>query len=239
MVSMEDFEALREAVRELQGSIGTIEADNNDLMDGMMEMATCMSGMTDKFGKDTTMMPTEDSSTKMPTDRETSTMMPTDRETSTMMPTDRETSTMMPETSTMMPTDRETSTMMPTEPETTQKPTEEWETIGELWVDPVAQPNENNKCSTSRDDRAFKLAFTNTVNCLNRCKQDATCVYATTEKSLHCIGCRTLNQRAVGWYAYKVIGKEEPTEGARRELSEIEQLRAENAALKAELARRN
>merc|ERR1719285_941209 len=122
------------------------------------------------------MMPTEDSSTKMPTDRETSTMMPTDRETSTMMP--------------------ETSTVMPTEPETTQKPTEEWETIGELWVDPVAHPDESNKCSTSRDDRAFKLSFTNTVNCLNRCKQDATCVYATTEKSLHCIGCRTLNQRA-------------------------------------------
>jgi len=214
MVSMEDFEALREAVRELQGSIGTIEADNNDLMDGMMEMATCMSGMTDKFGKDTTMMPTEDSSTKMPTDRETS---------SSMMPTDRETS----------------STMMPTEPETTQKPTEEWETIAELWVDPVAQPNENNKCSTSRDDRAFKLTFTSTVNCLNRCKQDASCVYATTEKSLHCIGCKKLNQRSDGWYAYKIIGKEE---GARRELSEIEQLRqlrAENAALKAELARRN
>merc|ERR550532_1303933 len=72
MVSMEDFEALREAVRELQGSIGTIEADNNDLMDGMMEMATCMSGMTDKYGKDTTMMPT---------DRERTTVPPTERDT--------------------------------------------------------------------------------------------------------------------------------------------------------------
>merc|ERR1719378_1262509 len=79
MVSMEDFEALREAVRELQGSIGTIEADNNDLMDDMMEMATCMSGLTDKYGKDTTMMPTERSSSMMPTDRDTSTVMPTDR----------------------------------------------------------------------------------------------------------------------------------------------------------------
>jgi len=211
MVSMEDFEALREAVRELQGSIGTIEADNNDVMDSMMEMATCMSGMTDKFGKDTTMMPTEDKSTMMPTDRETSTVMPTER---------RET---------------KSPTMAPIYTET-EAPTEEWETIAEIWVDPVAQPNENNKCSTSKDDRAFKLAFTNTMNCLNRCKQDASCVYATTEKSLHCIGCKKLNQRSDGWYAYKIIGKEE---GARRELSEIEQLRAENAALKAELARRN
>merc|ERR1719499_1614893 len=212
MVSMEDFEALREAVRELQGSIGTIEADNNDLMDGMMEMATCMSGMTDKFGKDTTMMPTEDKSTMMPTDRETSTVTPTERR------------------------DTKSPTMAPIYSEPTVEPTEEWETIAQLWVDPVAQPTENNKCSTSRDDRAFKLAFTNTMNCLSRCKQDATCVYATTEKSLHCIGCKTLNQRSDGWYAYKIIGKEE---GGRRELSEIEQLRAENAALKAELARRN
>jgi len=223
MVSMEDFEALREAVRELQGSIGTIEADNNDLMDGMMEMATCMSGMTDKFGKDTTMMPSEDSSTKMPTDRETS-MMPTERETS-MAPTDRETS--------MAPTDYET-TKSPS-----AKPTEQWETFAQLWVDPELQPNEHNKCSTSRDDRSFKLAYTNLENCLKRCNSDDTCVYATTEKDLHCIGCKVLNQRSEGWYAYKIIGKEETTDGARRELSEIEQLRAENAALKAELARRN
>jgi len=213
MVSMEDFEALREAVRELQGSIGTIEADNNDLMDGMMEMATCMSGMTDKFGKDTTMMPTEDSSTKMPTDRETS-MAPTDRETSTVMPTDRET---------MMPTDRET--MMPT----TVEPTEEWETIGYLYTDPDGY----NKCSTKSSERSFKLTYTTTTNCMKRCQQDETCVYATTEENLHCIGCKVLTQKADGWSAYKIYGK------GRRELSEIEQLRAENAALKAELARRN
>merc|ERR1712141_578736 len=155
-------------------------------------MATCMSGMTDKFGKDTT-------------------MMPTDRE--TMAPTDRET---------MAPTDRETSA-----------PTEGWETFAELWVDWEAQPMENNKCSTNSNDRSFKLAYTNLDNCLKRCNNDDTCVYATTEKELHCIGCKVLNRRSDGWYAYKTMGK------ARRELSEIEQLRAENAALKAELARRN
>jgi hypothetical protein len=202
MVSMEDFEALREAVRELQGSIGTIEADNNDLMDGMMDMATCMSGMTDKFGKDTTMMPTaEDKSTIMPEDKST---MPEDK--STEMPT----------------------SVAPTDPETLA-PTEEWETIGELWVD----DNGFNKCSTNRDERSFKLAYTNTANCLSRCKDDATCVYATTEERLHCIGCKMLTEKADEWYAYKIYGK------GRRELSEIEQLRAENAALKAELARRN
>merc|ERR1719245_415809 len=120
----------------------------------MMEMATCMSGMTAKFGKDTTMMPTEDSSTKMPTDRETS-MAPTDRETSTVMPTDRE-------------------TMMPT----TVEPTEEWETIGYLYTD----PNVYNKCSTKSSERSFKLTYTSTTNCLKRCQQDETCVYATTEE---------------------------------------------------------
>jgi len=225
MVSMEDFEALREAVRELQGSIGTIEADNNDLMDGMMEMATCMSGMTDKFGKDTTMMPTDRSSSMMPTDNteSESTRMPTD----TVAPTERET--------TRMPTD----TVAPTERETTVAPTEDWEVLAKMWVDPVAQPLDNNKCSSASTDRAFKLAFTNTVNCLRRCNSDANCVYATTEKEYHCIGCKTLNQRSEGWYAYKIHGKEETTQGARRELSELEQLRAENAALKAELARRN
>merc|ERR1719284_409055 len=123
MVSMEDFEALREAVRELQGSIGTIEADNNDLMDGVMEMATCMSGMTDKFGKDTTMMPTDRESTRMPTD----TYAPTEPQ-STRMPTDTD-----------APTERE-STRMPTD---TVEPTEEWEAVAQLWVDPVKQPLEN------------------------------------------------------------------------------------------------
>jgi len=200
MVSMEDFEELREAVRELQGSIGTIEADNNDIMDGMMEMATCMSGMTDQYARETT--------------------MPTD----TVTPTDRETTKM----STVAPVDS-----------TTVAPTEEYEAFGQLWVDPVAHPSENNKCSTDAKDRAFKLAYTNTANCLRRCSQDAHCVYATTEKSHHCIGCKVLNQRSDGWFAYKIHGKEETTQGVRRELSEIEQLRAENAALRAELARRN
>jgi len=221
MVSMEDFEELREAVRELQGSIGTIEADNNDIMDGMMEMATCMSGMTDKYARETT-MPTD---TSMPTDRET-TKMPADS-TDLTDPTDSTDST-----------DVEMSTVAPVD-STTVAPTEEYEAFGQLWVDPVAHPSDNNKCSTNAKDRAFKLAYTNTANCLRRCSQDAHCVYATTEKSIHCIGCKVLNQRSDGWFAYKIHGKEETTQGVRRELSEIEQLRAENAALRAELARRN
>merc|ERR1719471_1447662 len=51
-VSMDDFNALRAEVRELQGSLGNVEADNNDVMNAMEEMATCMSGIVDGFSGD-------------------------------------------------------------------------------------------------------------------------------------------------------------------------------------------
>merc|ERR1719336_2672441 len=109
------------------------------------------------------------------------------------MPTDRETSMAPTDRETMAPTDRETmaptdrETMMPT----TVEPTEEWETIGYLYTD----PNGYNKCSTKSSERSFKLTYTTTTNC---------------------IGCKVLTQKANGWYAYKIYGKD------RRELSEIE-----------------
>jgi len=185
MVSQEDFAALQATVQQLQSSIGTIEADNNDIMDGMTDMATCMSGLTDRFGGegDTTAAAT----------------------------------TMMPETTTKTPT------ILPS-----SAPTAKWMTLGFLVDGP------NNKCSTSRADRSFKLGFTNLYNCLNRCEADASCVYATTEGSQFCIGCIVLNQYSDGWSAYQMH-----SHGDRRQLSELEQLRAENAALRAELARRN
>merc|ERR1719436_50229 len=51
-VSMDDFEALRAEVRSLSGSIGSVEADNNDVMSAMEDMATCMSDIVDNFGGD-------------------------------------------------------------------------------------------------------------------------------------------------------------------------------------------
>jgi len=187
MVSQEDFAALQATVQQLQASIGTIEADNNDIMDGMNDMATCMSGLTDRFGGP-----------------------------------DTGSTTMMPETTT-------TTTKTPTR-DPSSAPTPMWMTLGSLVDGP------NNKCSTSRTDRTFKLTFTNLYNCLNRCEADANCVYATTEGSQFCIGCVVLNQYSAGWSAYELLSH---ADGNRRQLSELEQLRAENAALRAELASRN
>jgi len=53
------------------------------------------------------------------------------------------------------------------------------------------------------------------------------------ETAKFCIGCAELTDYDDEWSVYKINSK------GRRVLSELEQLRAENAALKAELARRN
>jgi len=53
-ISREEFDALKQTVEQLQASMGTIEADNNDIMDGMSDMANCMSGISDRFGDDST-----------------------------------------------------------------------------------------------------------------------------------------------------------------------------------------
>jgi len=210
MVSMEEFESLRESVNELRASIGAMEADNNDIMDGMMDMATCMSGITDKFGgQDTSMMPTDHESTYDPS--------------TTRRSTYEESTTYEPST-----TRRSTYEESTTYKESTVQPTERWESLGTKLVDPMF-----NKCSTSANDRSFKLKFTDVFNCLNRCDLDDTCLFASTDNLNWCIGCKVLNQYSDNWDAYEMINMK-----GRRQLSELEQLRAENAALKAELARR-
>jgi len=198
MVSQEDFAALQATVQELQSNIGAIEMDNNDIMDGMTDMATCMSGLTDRFGD------RDDETSDSPHTRPDTTAA----------------TSMMPETTTST---TKTPTILPS-----SAPSARWMTLGKMMDGPY------NKCSTSRTDRSFKLGFTNLYNCLNRCEADASCVYATTEGSQFCIGCIVLNQYSDGWSAYQMH-----SHGDRRQLSELEQLRAENAALRAELARRN
>jgi len=205
MVSMEDFEALRESVRELQSSIGSMEADNNDLMDGMMEMATCMSGISDKYSS--------------------STMAPTDEDRSS---TSRRTT--------------DSPTVTPSYKTPTPQPTAEWMAIATKLE--KVDDNFQNKCGTqlvrNGGPRSFKLNFNGLMNCLNRCEQDDSCMFATVdhtspddETAKFCIGCAELTDYDDEWSVYKMNSK------GRRVLSELEQLRAENAALKAELARRN
>jgi len=197
-VSMDDFDALRAEVRELQGSLGNVEADNNDVMNAMEEMATCMSGIVDGFSGDDS-YDTEEPMTEAP---ETSRMRTTVMETTTTM-----------ETTTKMPT------LFPT-----ARMTEKWETMAKL------MDEGNNKCSTGADARAFRLTYTSLDNCVDRCYADERCMYASTDEVQWCIGCIQLDRASDGWSAYEMLR-------GRRQLSEVEQLRRENAALKAELAR--
>jgi len=191
-VTVDDFNALREEVRELQGSIGNVEADNNDVMSAMEDMASCMSGIVDNFGGDS----------------------------DSMDMTDAPMTTMRERTTTAEPT------KMPS-----VAPSAKWEMYGSMLE------GGNNKCSTSSADRSFRLDFTSLENCLYRCMTDDRCNFASTnhmtdDANLFCIGCINLNRAGDGWTAYEILD-------SRRRLSEVEQLRRENAALKAELARRN
>merc|ERR1719494_1099886 len=106
----------------------------------------------------------------------------------------------------------------------TARMTEKWETMAKL------MEGGNNKCSTGADARAFRLTFTSLDNCVERCYQDDRCSFASTDRTSWCIGCIELDRYTEGWSAYSMMR-------GRRQLSEVEQLRLENAALKAELAK--
>jgi len=222
MVSYDDFEELAETVRQLQSTIQSMEMESNDMMTSWSDMATCVSDIAEKMNPETS------TTTTMPeTSRERSTTMPetTTRATTTadptMMPT-RATTTADP---TMMPTRATTTkepTMLPTIP-----PTHKWSMYATMQVE-----GGMNKCNTATDQRAFRLTYTNVDNCVERCYNDASCMFAVTDQDKWCIGCKQLTQTFDNWEAY-VIKADRGEQ--RRHLSEVEQLRAENAALKAEL----
>jgi len=193
-VAMEDFDALRAEVRELQGSLGSVEADNNDVMNAMEEMATCMSGIVDGFSE-------EEHETEEPM-------------------------TEAPDTTRMRSTTTTTTTMEPTKmpsPYPTMRMTEKWETMARM-------VEGHNKCGTGNTQRAFRLSFTSLDNCVDRCYGDSRCNFASTDMASYCIGCIVLDRTSDGWSAYEMMR-------GRRQLSEVETLRRENAALKAELAK--
>merc|ERR1719189_1849247 len=161
-----------------------------------------------------TMEPTERRVTMEPTERR-GTMEPTERRT-TMEPTDRRT--------TMEPTERRT-TMEPTEDRpVTARPTEAWEMYGELYTD-----DDLNKCGGGAD-RAFREPYRDLETCLRLCHEDPECMYASTDESTYCVGCKILDRTGSAWTAYEIRRD-------RRQLSELDLLRAENAALRAELAK--
>merc|ERR1719266_400817 len=127
-VSKAEFDDLKATVDELRASIGRTEADNNDVMSSMEEMATCMAGIVDRYSTDE---PETTLEMKVPS------MEPTERRV-TMEPTERRV--------TMEPTERRT-TMEPTEDRpVTARPTEAWEMYGELYTD-----DDLNKCGGGAD----------------------------------------------------------------------------------------
>jgi len=163
----------------LMPQIADLQMDNNDVMNGLSDMASCMSDIADSL--------TGDSDA----------------------------------------------------PVETEAPTEYWQTLGTLM-----EYGQNNKCSTSSTDRAFRLTFTSLENCLQRCSDDSRCRYASTNfmsesSNKYCIGCINLTQKADDWYAYEMKTRRQLS--GVKQLSEVERLRAENARLQAELdaVRRN
>jgi len=238
---------LKATVDELRASIGRTEADNNDVMSSMEEMATCMAGIVDRYSTDEpettlemkvpSMQPTERRVTMEPTERRV-TLEPTERRV-TMEPTERRV-TMEPTERrvTVEPTERRV-TVEPTERRVTMEPTERRETTGESPV--TASPTEPwemygelylgdfNKCGGGAD-RAFRETYKNLETCLRLCSEDPECNYASTDESTYCVGCKILDRTGSAWTAYEIRRD-------RRQLSELDMLRAENAALRAELAK--
>merc|ERR1719325_411273 len=182
-VPRDEFNELAESVRELQRTMGGVEADTNDVMTGLGDMASCMADVASRF----------------------------DREESTYEP--RPETTMEEEKTTM---EEEVTTTE--EVKSTDAPTEMWENL----VDRV----ESGDNSCSGNQRTFESTGS-MGECVEQCVDDCVAVSYSEEV---CYGCKKLNREKNGFTAY--------TMRARRRLSELEMLRAENAALKKELVRR-
>merc|ERR1740123_2550075 len=110
----------------------------------------------------------DDSSTRRPSDNDDS---------STRRPSDNDSSE-----------DVETSEDVKyTTEEPTMAPTEKWTTKARRLEEG------NDKCKTDASSRAFRLDFTSLDNCIDRCHQDANCMFASTDAKDYCIGCKVLN----------------------------------------------
>merc|ERR1712039_768684 len=105
------------------------------------------------------------------------------------------------------------------------------------------------KCPYSQPgtgSRTFKLKFTTLENCANRCEMDGNCNYISVDGN-DCIGCiDEPSEMHEGFVSYMTMeyymsmedSAEDDDVGTRRQLSEIDFLRAENAQLRAALKRR-
>lgn len=190
-----------------------LEATVNDVDSALTDMATCIAGYAsgDMDDMDSTMMPTE------PVTEEPMTEEPMTEEPMTEEPT-------------MMPT-------MPMTDEPTKVPSMN---PTAFWLYEAASEYDGAVCADG-DGRTFKAQVNSLNGCANRCSGDAACHYfAFRESNMDCIGCEgppmVESRFTTEYVSYRMNSAPE-----RRQLSELEILRAENAALKEALAqvRRN
>jgi hypothetical protein len=248
-------ERLAKVEKLLSGSdIGSLESTVNDVLNGVTTMQQCISKMvlpgtevtkapvdttkysydTTKMAYDTTKMAYETTkkdyyeTTKMDYPETTKMEYPETTKMTYETTMKAVETTMMKYDTTMMDTTKMATTMMDTTMmETTAEPivpTEAFEMYGFL----DTNPDHGNKCQHG-SARAFKIGFTSLEGCVKRCYDDQYCKYATTEKNSYCIGCKVVPaDNSAGWYSYQTYQR-------RRQLTQAEALKIENAALRARL----
>jgi len=239
-VSQEAFNELYHMAMENAETIAALEAQVAELSDleetvnevdsAMTEMATCMAAfVSDDDDDEEPEMPEE--STVMPTEPMT-TMIPTEP-VSTMIPTEPVATTLPIGVSTTLPIGAVTTTttwpigavtMAPSKtPSATPPIFAEWP----MYAGMVC-------ASGSNPPRTFKTSEYDTpAECADRCLRTQNCMYFSFSEGGNCIGCTeepsVSNSHTTTYLSYAMSG--------RRRLSELEMLRAENAALKEMLAK--
>merc|ERR1719499_2747727 len=228
MSQQETIEALEAEVASLAG----LEETVTEVDQAMMDMATCMAAYVSSDDDEPEDTEAPEPETTMPemTDAPTfnPSMMMTDEPTfaPSMMTTDEP--TMMPtEMPTMMTTDE--PTMMPTD-SPTMMPTD-MPTKAPVRFFVEAEAFHGMVCE--EETRTFKNTFESAEACAVRCDSQADCMYFSFKVSdatmSDCIGCSvapsSANRFTPDYMSYMMSSR-------RRQLSEVEALRRENAALK-------
>merc|ERR1711988_1370856 len=228
-VSKEEVTDLKERLAKveklLSGSdIGSLESTVNDVLNGVTTMQQCISKMV-LPGTEVTKAPVD--TTKMSYDTTKMSYDTTKMEYPETTKMDYPETTKMTYETTMKAVETTMKKYETTMVETTAlpiEPTEAYEMYGFL----DTNPDHGNKCQHG-SSRAFKIGFTSLEGCVKRCYDDQYCKYATTELNSYCIGCKVVpTDNSAGWYSYQTYQR-------RRQLTQAEALKIENAALRARL----
>merc|ERR1719433_1109888 len=97
-VPRDEFDSLAESVRELQRTLGAVEAESNDVMTGLGDMASCMADVASRFDREeSTYEPMPETTMKEETEEPMTTMYHDSEEEETTMK-EEEVTTMEEET---------------------------------------------------------------------------------------------------------------------------------------------